>query len=141
MGYLNDGSLELDRSKRRIEHAFGSCFRGYRNAKVPVWARVSYYDNTIRVIPLLLMIIENGGDRCRLMKLVKEKIMWIVSLMMEFPFQLVISLDYLLLLVLILVLPPSLFPLINPRVLDDHDVYAFETYEIHSAKAKVSSPC
>lgn len=37
--------------------------------------------------------------------------------------------------------PPSLFPLINPRVLDDHDVYAFETYEIHSAKAKVSSPC
>lgn len=32
-----------------MKMAFGSCYRGFRNAKVPVWVRVSYYDQKLKI--------------------------------------------------------------------------------------------
>ncbi|KAJ3089783.1 hypothetical protein HK102_005510 [Quaeritorhiza haematococci] len=48
-GVLNDGSKTLKDQRNYIHHAFGGCFRDYRNTPGPVWIRVVYAKQQLKV--------------------------------------------------------------------------------------------
>ncbi|KAJ3096099.1 Protein ERGIC-53 [Phlyctochytrium planicorne] len=54
---INDGTKEINNRPDALLHAVGGCFRDYRNAPNPVWARVSYVKKTLR----LDMDLKHGG--------------------------------------------------------------------------------
>ncbi|KAJ3288434.1 hypothetical protein HDU76_007670, partial [Blyttiomyces sp. JEL0837] len=48
-GVLNDGSKTMAGNPNYLKESLGGCFRDYRNAPHPVWVRVTYANNTLRV--------------------------------------------------------------------------------------------
>ncbi|KAJ3168949.1 hypothetical protein HDU88_001276 [Geranomyces variabilis] len=48
-GQMNHGDHELAHRKDYLETGFAGCFRDYRNTPAPVWARITYANQTIQL--------------------------------------------------------------------------------------------
>jgi len=100
MGFLNDGTMALDKEQDWMKKSMDGCFRPIRNTNKNVHARISYYNNTIMVD------VDTNGRGAKYLNCFTVKG---INLPPNYYFGVSAS---------------------SGHPADDHDVFSFDTYEI-----------
>ncbi|KAK9729660.1 hypothetical protein K7432_000068 [Basidiobolus ranarum] len=98
---LNDGELKISQVPEKNSKMFAGCPRDYRNAKGPVYAKLSYYDNTLN---LSIDTSEKGKAYTKCFEAPN------IALPTGYYFG---------------------FSASTSELADDHDIISFETYEVN----------